>query len=1455
LTLLANGDYAYVVNDANAAVQALVPGATLLESFTYSASNGTTTVSAVLRITIYGANDAATMTSVGAGPLATGTEDTRSAITFAMIRAAANAADLDGTVAAFVVRSVAGGTLLIGATPETAAAWNTDSNAVIDATHNAYWTPDANATGTQAAFAVVARDDGGLDSDTPLTITIDLDPVNDAPAIAPVAIGFTDAAGVDVFTAATGTLVATDVESSGLTFGITGVTPEADVFTLAGSYGTLTVNRLTGAYTFAPNDTAINAATGEVSETFPIFVSDAAAANSTGAAVLTVTIGGVPERPTLPAFTAGATPGTEDTTTEVLFSELLSRGDAGDIDGTVTAFVVTAVRSGRLAIGTSAATAIAWNAETNALITAELNGYWTPDADAYGSLDAFAVVARDDSGIDSTPAVDYHITVTPVNDAPSLTALSLAAGSTAEDTEVQLTFAAIAAAGDAADIDGTVTSFVVKAVSSGTLRIGADAATATTWNSDTNAVIGTGLNAYWTPATNASGVLDAFTVVARDDGGLESPVALPVQVSVSAVNDAAVISLPEPFPNQFTEDAAVDGQGFLSASGNFAVADQDAGEATFSTTVTTPEGQTNLGSLTVDAAGSYIYKALNGSSGVQALRAGATHTDTFIIRSVDGTTRNVSFQITGVADTLVGAVADGYLAGATLFADSNGNKFRDWTDAGGMNGTWDAGEGEAWTTTDASGNFSFDFGAPTAMLVTIGGTDISTGLPFVGVLSAPAGSTIVNPLTTLVAATSEEGSLTAAEAAEAVRTALGLPAGVNLTTYDPLAQTAGDATALQVQKVAANIANLIVVATNNSIDSEAALANLAGLINASPATTIDLESSTLLTTVLTVTDGGSTTPPPAAVVAGLTLVNTAVNDAPTIAAAAESQKVVQNGVAFTAPAFTSTATATFATGVANSFQFVATGYPAPTFSTTGTLPTGVTLTTAGLLSGTAAPGTAGVYTFTVTATNEINPAATQGFTLTVGQTDSIAVSVDANRILLSLAPAGVAISSLHTAYNARTHVLTITATQTGTMVASGAGTPGVAVNSAAKTISVNLGVLTGFAGISVVGNGGVDSVTIGGTGINLAAVTKGAANQSFSIDTKGGATDIVTVGKPITAKGSGSVSVTTLGTGASRGIHLGGTVTTATGSQTYAGTVNLLANTALTAGTGGAIGFTGTIDGANTLSLSAGGGITFAGAVGVTTPLKGLTVAKAAGVAVNNAFRLNGVGTAAGTSGLTIAANVNNVAFAAIDSKTNPRTITGFKGSGIRFLGTSTGSNLTGIASTGNGIGLEMAAGTYTGTVISANDFSDNTNIGVSLTNVGGLSLGTTSAANTISRNGNWGVYASGRLTGTQVQNNTLDANATPATESSTLLHGRPIQRAYRPAATPPARWCRATPSAAMPATACCSWRPRESRSAERSRTPATRSATTSASACWPAVPRTAGWCRATPSPATAWEP
>jgi len=83
------------------------------------------------------------------------------------------------------------------------------------------------------------------------------------------------------------------------------------------------------------------------------------------------------------------------------------------------------------------------------------------------------------------------------------------------------------------------------------------------------------------------------------------------------------------------------------------------------------------------------------------------------------------------------------------------------------------------------------------------------------------------------------------------------------------------------------------------------------------------------------------------------------------------------------PSITSANSATTIVGAAGSFSATATGFPTPTFGETGMLPAGVTFTPAGVLSGTPAPGSAGTYAITITATNAVSPAATQSFTLHV----------------------------------------------------------------------------------------------------------------------------------------------------------------------------------------------------------------------------------------------------------------------------------------------------------------------------------------------------------------------------------------------------------------------------------------------------------------------------------------
>jgi large repetitive protein len=95
-----------------------------------------------------------------------------------------------------------------------------------------------------------------------------------------------------------------------------------------------------------------------------------------------------------------------------------------------------------------------------------------------------------------------------------------------------------------------------------------------------------------------------------------------------------------------------------------------------------------------------------------------------------------------------------------------------------------------------------------------------------------------------------------------------------------------------------------------------------------------------------------------------------------------------------APAITSADEAAFVTGAAGSFTVTASGFPAPSFTESGPLPAGVTLSSGGVLSGTPAAGTGGSYPITVTASNGVGTPATQSFTLTVTVPPAAAVGAE-----------------------------------------------------------------------------------------------------------------------------------------------------------------------------------------------------------------------------------------------------------------------------------------------------------------------------------------------------------------------------------------------------------------------------------------------------------------------------
>jgi VCBS repeat-containing protein len=138
---------------------------------------------------------------------------------------------------------------------------------------------------------------------------------------------------------------------------------------------------------------------------------------------------------------------------------------------------------------------------------------------------------------------------------------------------------------------------------------------------------------------------DTFTYAIRlADGALSTA---NVTVTVTGVNDTAVIG--EPASAAVTEDTGIDASGNLSAAGMLSISDVDAGEASFKTTV--EKVADALGELTLQDDGTYAYSVAN--SAVQHLGAGKTQTDAFNVAALDGTTKQVSFTVTGLNDAAV----------------------------------------------------------------------------------------------------------------------------------------------------------------------------------------------------------------------------------------------------------------------------------------------------------------------------------------------------------------------------------------------------------------------------------------------------------------------------------------------------------------------------------------------------------------------------------------------------------------------------------------------------------------------------------------------------------------------------------------------------------------------------------------------------------------------------------
>jgi hypothetical protein len=516
---------------------------------------------------------------------------------------------------------------------------------VTNATTGAYtYTPNLNANGTDS-FTFTAND-GFVDSE-PATITVTINPVNDAP----VASDGTLTTNED--TAKTGTLNATDVDSPTLTYSIVA----------NGGMGTAFItNTATGAYTYTPNlnasgtdtftfkanDGALDSNTATVTVTITA-VNDAPVANDgalatnedtakTGTLVATdvdsptltysivvnggmgtafitdTATGAYAYTPNLNAsgtdtFTFKANDGALDSNIATITVTITAVNDPPVAsDGTLTTNEDTG-KTGTLIANDVDGPTLTYSIVVNggigtAFITDTATGAYTytPNANASGT-DTFTFKANDGS-LDSNTAT-ITVTIVAVNDAPVANDGTL---TTNEDTAKTGTLIAT-------DVDGpTLTYSIVVNGGMGTAFV-----------TDT----ATGAYTY-TPNANASGT-DTFTFNAND-GSLYSNTAT-ITVTITAVNDAPVAS-----------DGTLTTNEDTASTGTLVATDVDSQTLTYSIVANGSKGTVVI---TNAATGAYTYTP----------NANANGTDTFMFKANDGSADSnialVTVTITSVNDAPV----------------------------------------------------------------------------------------------------------------------------------------------------------------------------------------------------------------------------------------------------------------------------------------------------------------------------------------------------------------------------------------------------------------------------------------------------------------------------------------------------------------------------------------------------------------------------------------------------------------------------------------------------------------------------------------------------------------------------------------------------------------------------------------------------------------------------------
>ena len=673
LTLNANGSYTYVADQA--AADALDANDTATDVFNYTLSNGSSTDTATLTITVTGINDPvvatndtgsvnedATLTvSDGSGDIIadndTDADDSASLVVSAIRTGGTEGSGTAGTVGSALTGTY--GTLTLNANgsytyvADQAAADALDANDTATDVFN-YTLSDGTATDTATITITVT----GVDDD--ITAVNDTDAVDEDGTISRAAGSAYDIDSDDTDLDDSSSSSITAIRIGGVEGGGTAGTVGS---ALTGTYGTLTLNA-NGSYTYVADQAAADAldANDTATDSFNYTVTSG---SQTDTATLVITVTGIND-PVVAANDTGSV--NEDATLTVSdgSGDIIADNDT-DADDSAS-LVVSAIRTGGTEGSGTAGTVGSALTGTYGTLTLNANGSYTYVADqaAADALDAndtatdvFNYTLSDGTATDTATIT---ITVTGVDD--DITAVN--------DTDTVDEDATISRdAGSSYDIDSDDVDLDDSSSSSITaIRIGANE------GNGVSGTVGSALTGtYGTLTLNANGsytyvadqaaadALDAndtatdsfnYTVTSGSQTDIATLIITVTGINddVIAVNDTDAVTEDSTITRSTSDEQELDADDTdLDASSSTTITEIRLGATEGSGTAGTI-GQPlvgTYGTLTVNADGSYTYVA--DQAAADNLGAGASATDSFNYTVSDGTDTDIATLIITVTGT------------------------------------------------------------------------------------------------------------------------------------------------------------------------------------------------------------------------------------------------------------------------------------------------------------------------------------------------------------------------------------------------------------------------------------------------------------------------------------------------------------------------------------------------------------------------------------------------------------------------------------------------------------------------------------------------------------------------------------------------------------------------------------------------------------------------------------